>query len=122
MALLSGRPAGLMCLYAWGVQRNAKERTMTTNATNTKDWATTMTWSAHRKAALKKAAYLSGYLTRLTGAEQAHRGEITAGQLHAMEKASGMLEQAMVLLGCTQPLDQIEADLTSQIAWIEQNA
>ena len=95
---------------------------MTTNATNTKDWARTMTWDAHRRAALKKAACLSGYLTRASGAEQAHQGRIRAGQLHAMEQASGLLERAMVLLGCTTTLDEIESDLASALAWIEEHA
>jgi hypothetical protein len=95
---------------------------MTTNATNTKDWTKTMTWNAHRRVALKKAACLSGYLMQAGEADQVHQGRITAGQVHAMEKASGLLEQVMVLLGCTEALNNIESDLVSELAWIEQNA
>ena len=90
------------------------------NTTHSKrDWTTTMAWNAHRRAALKKAACLSGFLTRAGGAEQAQQGRVTAGQLRAMEEVSGLLERAMNLLGCTAALDQIEDELVGELAWIE---
>lgn len=87
--------------------------------TTKKDWMTTMAWNAQLRAAIKRAAFLSGYLADMAGAEQAHRGEITARQLAAMEKIGGLLEQAMATLGCVKQLDAIEADLASELTWIE---
>jgi hypothetical protein len=94
----------------------------TKKETTTKDWKKAMAWNAHRQAAIKKAASLSGYLTRAGEAEQAHQGRIAAGQLRAMEQASGLLERAMVLLGCAAELDGIEDDLVNALAWIDENA
>lgn len=89
---------------------------------NTRNWTRTMTWSAHRQAMLKKLACLDHHLANLANIRETREGRITAHQLQAIERASGLIEQAMTALGCHSALDEIESDLANALAWIEENA